>query len=195
MLIAAKSLVRTVSPPSPRPTTRYCPACRLDVIYPGVVFDSRRPCDQRTGRLAGPLSLTSSPVRRRVHSRDVGPRGREQGRADLGVTRRSGGAGSIPVRRIRLTKTAGAPVCRAAGRNSHRGGSIRDACAADGLEGRPEPDDPPATERRRPEGRPESGEQFAAEGRRLEGRTEPAGPAPRGDHGGRAWRGVEESGR
>jgi hypothetical protein len=31
----------------------------------------------------------------------------ERGRADLEVTRRSGGAGSIPARRIRQTKTAG----------------------------------------------------------------------------------------
>src|SRR5262245_7284856 len=138
--------------------------------------------------------LAGGPVRRHVRSRDVGRR--ERGRADLEVTRRSGGAGSIPARRIRLTKTAG-PARRAAGRNSHRGGSIRDACTADGRppEGRPELSGHSTTEGRRPEGRPEPGEHFATEGRPPEGRTEPVGPASRGDHGGRARRGVEEGGR
>jgi hypothetical protein len=50
-------------------------------------------------------TLADGPVRRRAHSRDVEQR--ERGRADLEVTRRSGGAGSIPARRIRLTKAAG----------------------------------------------------------------------------------------
>ena len=39
----------------PRPTSRDCPACWLDVTYAGIVFDLQRPGDPRTGRSAGPL--------------------------------------------------------------------------------------------------------------------------------------------
>jgi hypothetical protein len=56
-------------------------------------------------RAVGRATLAGGPVRRRVHRRDV--ERPERGRADLEVTRRGGGAGSIPARRIRQTKTAG----------------------------------------------------------------------------------------
>src|SRR5262245_16731657 len=42
-----------------RPTSQVCPACPLAVTYAGLFFGSRRQCDPRAGRSAGPLWLAA----------------------------------------------------------------------------------------------------------------------------------------
>jgi hypothetical protein len=55
-------------------------------------------------RAVGRATRGGGPLRRRAYRRDV--KRPEPGRPDLKVTRRGGGAGSIPARRIRQTNSA-----------------------------------------------------------------------------------------
>jgi hypothetical protein len=43
----------------PRPTSRDCPACQLEVTYAGIISGSRRPCGLTAGRSAGALWLAA----------------------------------------------------------------------------------------------------------------------------------------
>src|SRR5262249_4746764 len=88
-----------------RPTSPDCPACLLAMTYAATFSGSRR---RPTGQLGGrPGYSRRQPGLSRVHGGD-GERP-ERCRADLEVTRRRGGAGSIPARRVRQTKTAAPP--------------------------------------------------------------------------------------